>query len=254
MNELQESAGVTSPWTLMNALVEKGGDPDVLKKVAELVEHWEERQAKQAFVKAMNAAQAEMPRVIKTKQNQNKGLYAALEDVQDAVAPVIARHGFSLSWSQGESPDPAKTRVTATLFHTGGHSEKYQGDYAIDGTGAKGGGVMSAVQGAVSSHTYAQRDMLRLMWNITIAGQDKDGENGKAPLSGEQMALLNDVIEEMESMKKPLNLERFLGWVKTWATSTDGEEINSFHNVPGTAFVKILSELHRTRKKKAGAS
>src|SRR5260370_2880786 len=146
--ELTESSGITSPWPLMRTMIDKGGDPDVLKKIADMAERWEDRQAERAFMKAFNACQAEVPRVFKATKGE-RGMYAVLEVIQDAVMPVVHRHGFSLSWNQGEAPTAGITRVLATLFHTGGHAKEYQGDYAIDGIGPQGKPTMNPIQGRV---------------------------------------------------------------------------------------------------------
>ena len=54
-------------------------------------------EAKEAFQAAMAQAQAEMPSVVKDRENSHlKSKYAQLEAIDDAIRPVYTRHGFSL--------------------------------------------------------------------------------------------------------------------------------------------------------------
>lgn len=242
---------LTNPAVLVARMIEKGGfDADTLKKMVDMAEHHEAKGAEKAFARAMNECQQKLPRVIKGTKG-DRGLYATLDQIQDAVMPIIYEHGFSITWSQADAKEAGLTRVTAVLFHTAGHSRQYQGDYAIDGEGAKGGRVMNPLQGRVSSHTYAQRDMLRLMWNITISGTDLDGAQAGDPLDQEQMKCINGLVDEIEAISGvTYPLQWMIDWMKSWVKVTsDGEELNGFSNVPGSAFAKIVQELTRQRKK-----
>lgn len=215
--------------------IDRGADAETIGKLIELKNRMEDRLARQEFANAMKACQEEMPVLLKDKKGQNSS-YVELDTIKLVCAHVWRRHGFSLSWGQADSPSPELTRVVVTLHHTGGHFERYQGDYPIDGRGAKGGGVMSPLQGTVSAHTYAQRDMIRLIFDLTIAGQDKDGMTG---ISADDIRKINLAIEGCQEEGYPVDFEAFL---KRW-------NIESLEQLPKASLEQCLRELQR---KKAG--
>lgn len=205
MNDAEPTPPTTAlaeagPMSLLRLAVEKGAGADELEKLAALAERLEANRAKAAFAQAMNECQKEMPVVVRDAQNKRvsteRKTYVKLESLQATVRPIYTKHGFSVSWSQGEAPREGLTRVLARLYHIGGHSEGYQGDYPLDGEGAKGAAIMNPLQGTVSSHTYAQRDMLRLMFSITIVDKDFDGNRGPAPSEG----ILADQVDELNAL------------------------------------------------------
>jgi hypothetical protein len=239
-SELTEQPGPASnPMLWLERAIEKGVDATTLGKLTDLVERWQANLAKTAFAVAMNACQKEMPRIVKDATNAHtNGKYVLLETLRDAITPIYLKHGFSLSWSQRESSKPGETIVLCTLYHVGGHSHVYEGAYPIDGQGAKGSGVMSALQGTVSAHTYAQRDMLRLMFDITIAGQDKDGQTDN--LDPELVKEINGHLSRVN------NVEEWLHWVNPAA--------ESLADLTTLQAKNLLGELKRqASKRKAGA-
>lgn len=243
MNELQPASEMN--W--LEKAIERGADAQTLDKLIELKNKMEDRLARQAFAVAMNACQKEMPRVVKDAHNKHTDTrYVYLETLQDAIGPIYLKHGFSVTWSQAESPN-GLTRVVATLWHVGGHSERYQGDYPIDGEGAKGGRSMNALQGTVSAHTYAQRDMTRLMWNITIAGKDKDGNQDNGGLTAEEMTELNTLIEELQG-KKVLtrNPQRLFEWLSDVSGIAN---LESLDQLPRSTFKPIIVGLKALDRK-----
>lgn len=241
-DELEKSPGVTNPLVLLQSMVDRGADPDALKKMMDLAERWEANQAKKAYQAAMNAAQGEMTGVLKDKANNHtKSAYAALESVQEMARPIYTKHGFSLSWGQEAPPKEGWLRFVATVRHVGGHCERFQGDYPQDGFGAKGGANMNAVQGVVSSGSYMQRDMLRLIFNITIAGADVDGNILGLRIVPDQVREINELLEECRELGKPVDFKRFLAWLG----------IDGLQELRQSYFAKAIHELNRKRREPA---
>ncbi len=241
---------VEAPVGEMNWLeraIERGVDAPTLEKLIDLKQRMEDRIARQAFALAMNHCQKEMPRLVKDTKGQNNQ-YVQLETLKDRCSPIWLKHGFSISWSQSDSPSPDLTRVVATLYHTDGHFERYQGDYPIDGRGAKGGGVMTPLQGTVSAHTYAQRDMIRLMFDLTIAGKDLDGAATNGRIDAATIKLINTLWDECCSLDPAMNWEAVLPWLK----------VESLEDLDDRGAEKLIRELTRKRaepvnRKKGGA-
>lgn len=201
-----------NPMTILDRLTAQQVDPDKLGRVIDLVQAWNDEQARKAFARAMVACQREMPDVIDdAKNNQTGSTYALLETVQRIAKPVYTRWGFSLSWSEGDVKDGLR-EVLMTVRHEDGHSEVHKGHYPIDGEGPKGGRTMNQLQGTVSAHTYAQRDMMRQLFNLVLAGEDRDG-NDFTPLSDDQVAKINTLLERCYKEIKDYNSQGFWNWI-----------------------------------------
>lgn len=186
----------TDPLAIIAQAIETGKiDADSLGKLMDLVERVEHRRAVAAFNSAMRQCQADMPPVLKSKPNSHLGnMYAELEAIVATAKPVYTQHGFSLSFSERDGAADGHCRVCCTVRHAEGHSEEHWADYPIDGVGAKGGKVMNALQGRVSSHSYAQKDLIRQLFAMVIAGADSDG-NTLDTLIADEVAELRALIK-----------------------------------------------------------
>ncbi len=129
----------------------------------------------------------------KTKQSQ----YARWEDVVEGVRPILAAHGFSISFKT-EQPTPDRIAVTATLGHRDGHTESTTMSLPIDSSGSK-----NNVQGWGSSVSYGKRYTAFALLNIVARGEDDDGEKaGQEFVTDEQANALLLLIKETNSDPK----------------------------------------------------
>lgn len=198
-----------TPMMLLQQAVDAGLNPDHLEKLMLLQERYERNQAEKAFNAAMHDCQQEMPKVVRNAENlQTKSMYADLEAVQNVARPVYTAHGFSLSYGEGDCPVPSFKRTVCDVRHVGGHCVRYHLDLPIDGVGPKGNpiGGMNAVQGCISTTSYGQRRLLCMIFNITLAGEDDDGQ-GVATIDDKQVVVLNEWMEVTNT-----SLDGFLKW------------------------------------------
>lgn len=168
----------TNPLLLLQAAVERGMDPGQLKALVDLHESWRAARAKEAFGTAMNACQAEIPTIVRDAENtQTRSRYARQETIIHQIKPIYVNHGFSLSFSEDDAAQPTMKRHVCLIRHNAGHSERHWVDLPADGIGPKGNpiGGMNAVQGCISTGSYAQRVLTCRLFNITIADTDLDG-------------------------------------------------------------------------------
>jgi hypothetical protein len=128
-------------------------------------------QARAAFNAAFSLMQGEIPVVIE-RAKTNNGTYAPLEDIQDAIRPVLMRHGFSLSF-RTEWPDAKTVKVIGILRHREGHEQTSEFLSAADASGNK-----NMIQGLGSAVSYGRRYTTKDLLNITSRGADDDGERG----------------------------------------------------------------------------
>lgn len=205
----------TDPMALLALAVEKGMDATQLEKLTALHERWTANRAKEAFASAMCEAQAQMPAVLFNSKNKHTGIrYANLEAVNKTCKPIYTKAGFSISFGTLDSPLPDHVRIVADVRHALGHCERYQGDIPLDGAGSQGGkSQMNAPQATGSTYSYGQRYMLKMIFNLTLADEDDDGQGTSGLITGDQIGELNDLIDELSKNGGRFNLGKFCEWL-----------------------------------------
>ena len=210
----QQTAIATTPLAILERAVDRGLDADQLDKLMAMQERWERNQAEKAYNEAMHLCQQQMPSVVKSSTNkQTNSNYADLEAVQKAARPVYSAHGFSLCYGEADCPAPNYKRTTCDVRHVGGHCVRHHLDLPVDGIGPKGNAIggMNAVQGCISTTSYGQRRLLCMIFNITLAGEDDDGQGAFERVTEKELVTL----EEWVSMLEPTawKLPPFLRWL-----------------------------------------
>lgn len=166
--------------SLIQAIATAARDPNVdaekMERLHGMYERIKNRADEQAFNAAMNAAQREMGRVSADAINpQTRSQYATYGKLDAAVRPIYTRHGFSISFNEGEDAPEGYARILAYVSHSAGHTRTYKMDMPADGKGAKGGDVMTKTHATGSAHSYGRRYLLKDIFNIAIGEEDNDG-------------------------------------------------------------------------------
>lgn len=168
---------ITGEGAAIIQLIERlAQNPDVdVDKVMRLVEMRSQIMAQAArsnFDAALAEMQPEFPAIEERGAIRNNSkvmsTYALWEDVNDVIKPVLAKHGFSLSFRVKNAP--GLVSVTGVLGGHG-HREETTLDLPVDTSGAK-----NAVQGIGSSTSYGKRYTAGLLLNLTSRGADDDGK------------------------------------------------------------------------------
>lgn len=215
---LEKSTGVTNPLVLVQSMIERGADPEAMKKMMDLAERWQANQARAAFALAMKECQAEMPRILKAKDNQHtRSKYADLGVLVAEITPIYTSHGFSVSFTTAPSPPPLENmvRVTAIVRHEMGHIEEHSIDLPRDGVGPKGGAsAMNPLQGCGSTTSYGRRYLHLLIWNLSLANEDDDGVGGGSQkITSDQVQSLKDLLDACAKAGHPVDMGKFLNWL-----------------------------------------
>lgn len=160
--------------------------------------------------------------------------YALFEDINEAARPILARHGFGLSFRTGAAPD-GKLRITGILSHKDGHRETDFIDLQHDSTGSK-----NAVQAVGSSVSYGKRYTTINLLNIVSRApqeRDDDGKKGGGPprITDEQHAALIDKISATGADEA-----KFLEFLK----------VETLADLPADKFTEALDCLEIRAKKK----
>jgi hypothetical protein len=172
---------------LVNVIARAASDPNVdidkLERLLEMQERVIGREAEQRFAEAMAAAQKEMPQIKRGGKNATtNSTYAELDAMSEAMLPVIAKHGFSLSFGTDVSPLPNHYRVTCDVSHIGGHTRRYNADVPSDLTGMKGTPNKTSTHAFGSTLSYGRRYLKMLIFDVATTDDD-----GRAASSGERI-------------------------------------------------------------------
>jgi hypothetical protein len=143
--------------------------------------------ARKAYAAAFAMMQPDIPTTTRRGEIKHgdklQSKYAKWEDVADDIMPVLAKHGFGLSFRTKN--EPGKITVVGVLSHRDGHSEETVLELPADVTGSK-----NAVQAIGSSVSYGKRYTASALLNLVSRGEDDDGQTavGKAGLVTEKQA------------------------------------------------------------------
>lgn len=185
-------------------------DLDKLERLMGMHERILARDAKTAYASALADMQPKLPIIqergaIKIGDDAKKWQkYALWEDINEAIKPILAEHGFALTFRTPQTD--GKIAVTGVLSHRNGHSEETTMILPADQSGSK-----NAVQAIGSSTSYGKRYTAGALLNLTSRGQDDDGKMGgdNEHLSDEQVATLENLITETGG-----NIAKFCAFAK----------------------------------------
>jgi len=178
--------------------MDKDSDISKLEKMLDMQERILNRNANQQFTADLAAMQIKLPRVIEHGEGHNKAKYAKLEDINDAIRPVLQEFGFAVTFRVKQ--DAGVLWITTVLSHRDGHSEETSIPLALDTSGSK-----NAVQAVGSTISYGKRYGICMMLNIST-GDDVDGqwlgrqqpEAKKQPITDERLKRAIDKINAGE--------------------------------------------------------
>lgn len=165
-------------------------DIDKMERLMQMHERLVARDAEQAFNTAMKLAQQEMrPIAADAENSQTRSKYATYAKLDAALRPIYTKHGFALSFDEGDSEKPEHIRVLCYVSHEAGHTRTYRKDMPADGKGAKGGDVMTKTHAAGAAASYGSRYLLKGIFNVAVGGDDRDGN---APPGSQDIPTISD--------------------------------------------------------------
>ncbi len=187
---LEPRAGADAALMFERLAANKDVDVEKFERLMAMQERIIAHQARAAFNAAFSEMQGEIPVVIERAQTNN-GTYAPLEDIQDAIRPILQRHGFSISF-RTEWPDAKTVKVVGILRHREGHEQTSEFLSGADSSGNKNG-----IQGLGSAVSYGRRYTTKDLLNITSRGADDDGNRSGRPEKSAAPAGYDDGITDM---------------------------------------------------------
>lgn len=238
--ELQEVrsapiAPATESTALISMIERAARDPavdiDKMERLMKMHETALERNAKAAYSAALSAMQPELPVIVQKGQikvnNEVRSTYAKWEDVNDAIKPCLAKHGFAISFRTGQTE--GKISVTGVLSHREGHSEETTMLLPIDTSGSK-----NAVQAVGSSTSYGKRYTASALLNLTSRGEDDDAKTAAGGFVTEKQA--TEIIDLLEATNA--DRAKFLRWAK----------VERVEDIPAAHFASCIEAIKRVAK------
>lgn len=233
----QLPAPVGEAATILSVIERAARDPavdiDKMERLMAMAERSHARAAEMAFNAALAELQPLLPVIterggIKDRSGKVQSTYAKWEDINDAIRPLLAEHGFALSFRTGV--EGGKPTVTGVLSHRDGHSERTTIILPYDGSGSK-----NDVQAVGSSTSYGKRYTAIALLNITTRGEDDDGRRGGAPemINEDQRADLVALMDEVGADRT-----KFLDFLK----------IEGLHELPAKRFQEAVNALEAKRR------
>lgn len=175
--DANESAVASYSASLIDVIAQAARDPNVdidkMERLIAMQERVQGRDAQTQYYAALAEMQPNLPIIderggIKDRAGNIQSTYALWEDVNEAIRPTLAQHGFSLSFRVSRAE--GEIVVTGILAHRGGHREETTLALPTDTSGSK-----NAVQAVGSSTSYGKRYTAFALLNITTTGEDDDG-------------------------------------------------------------------------------
>lgn len=150
-----------------------------LEKIIELQERILRHDAEAAFNAAFSQMQPNIPTIVE-RARTDKTSYAPLEDIIEAIRPILSEFGFSLS-HRTEWPEKNVVKVIGILTHRAGHSRHSEFVSGADSSGSK-----NAIQALGSAVQYGKRYTTKDLLCIVTREEDDDAETGEPPKKTEQ--------------------------------------------------------------------
>lgn len=220
------------------AVIERAAmNPDVdiekMERLLAMQERIMDRNAEAAFAAAMTSVQSKLPTVFRASDNTQTGSkYAKHEAMAKAIKPIYTAEGFSITFSEGDSPKERHIRIVGILRHSAGHKEMHHVDLPLDNAGIKGTVNKTETHATGSTFSYGRRYLTLLMFDVAT-GDDNDGNGPADTITEEQIANLEALISETASDRAAFL--RFMGVTRL-------DEIGAKH------YTRAIKALEQKRK------
>ena len=169
------SESVTILQIIQQVAMSPDADIDKMERLMVMHQNMQALQAKQKYDEALAEMQEELPVIgerggIKDRNGRVQSTYALWEDINEMIRPVLARHGFAISFRTPRNERGIE--VEGVLSHRAGHREMTSLVLPADTSGSKNGD-----QAVASSVSYGKRYTAGALLNFTTTGEDDDGNS-----------------------------------------------------------------------------
>lgn len=188
-----KSPALAESATILQVIQRAAADPqcdiEKMERLMQMHERFEARKAEQQYDEALASMQQCLPAIAERGNANGRYTYALWEDINERLKPILAEHGFALTFRTPRNDKGVE--VEGVLTHRGGHSERTSILLPADTSGNK-----NAVQAVASSVSYGKRYTAGALLNFTTHGEDDDAYSTVAP-SGVDTQVLIDIQERI---------------------------------------------------------
>ena len=156
---------------IIDYAIRKDTPVDQLEKFLLLKERFEATEARKEYYQAMAQFKSNPPKITKDKKvsfNTTKWNYAPLNNIVEAITPVLSKYGLSASWRTKQN---GKIVVACRISHVKGHYEEIELSADADASGSK-----NPIQALGSTVSYLQRYTLLSILGLAAEDMDDDGK------------------------------------------------------------------------------
>lgn len=256
MNEVSTHPAFATPMNLLQQAIAQGANIEMLRELLALKREHEADEARKAFFAAMADAAAELPAIVKTKlvdftsaKGRTRYIYEGLDDVVDAVRPVLGKHGLNHTWEIGEEGD--RLTVICRITHRDGHAQMCKLSAPRDESGNK-----NLIQGKGSTITYLQRYTLKAALGLA-ASIDDDGQasgSGAGAKASAPARVTPQQATQLASLLSDINATNARDMLLSKARVSSIEEIPADTFERALAFLRAAKERETQTQQTEGAS
>lgn len=197
---------------MMKHLIDSGAmtadSAAAMEKLCGLYERLEDKRAERSYAADFVALKSEMKpikasRPVKNNDGTLRYTFAPLEDLMNEIEPIALRHGFAITFGEGDAPE-GKVKGVCIVTHVSGH--KVITTFTVRAT--KGAPGCSEAQIDGGGMTYAKRFALCGAFGIIIEKDiDADARVLGEPITAEQAKELRERCADLD-----VNEGRFLAY------------------------------------------
>ena len=189
--------------------IEKGAAIEVVQSILTEMRLQRDREERATFQAALRRIQDNLKEIRKRGRNDDTHSdYVKEIDIDREINQQLQTEGMTLSFEPRVSERPEMVLIVG-LLSLGAYTREYPLEMPADGKGPKGGGVMSRTHATGSAITYAKRYLKGMIFNLTYAGKDDDGN---AAAGGESKVMDESAIGQ---------------WIASIESSGDMEELQT---------------------------
>jgi len=240
------------PMQIVQQAIEKGHSPEHLGKFLEMAQVLERRAAEEAFGKALAAFQAECPPIVKRRAvlnrkdaqgNQSERYrFASYDDVHEVIAPLLRRHGISLSFT---SPTTKELFAMTMRVRVGSYYEDKPYSAPMPDLGKLAGQMyLTEPQAFGIALSYHKRYCLCAGLNLVVTDEDNDAQGRVDAASA----------EEIDHIRRGLAATRTeMSWFLNWLNLDRLEDMTKLDYKKGIAHLTQESARQKAEAKQKGA-
>ncbi|HCF0051543.1 TPA: ERF family protein [Pseudomonas aeruginosa] len=191
---IQANEATTVLQVIQKAASDPSCDIEKLERLMAMHERMQAKRAEQQYADAMAAMQQELPAIGERGNAAGRYTYALWEDINEKLKPILAKHGFSISFRMPRCDKGIE--VEGVLTHRAGHSERTTIVLPADTSGNK-----NAVQAVASSVSYGKRYTAGALLNYTTHGEDDDAFSAVSQQPALDQQVVIDILERIDEAK-----------------------------------------------------